>query len=146
MTYHRIRPPSTSNSGTGVGSLGHLSRWTKPHDVRVLYAIYGSSFVTIVVAAIALWASAHHRPILFSYQAGLWVQANPNTTTIICTIIGTLAAAVTLLLLNRLLLLMTQKLITTKGLSLSVLDRESPPNLLTFLRFDTDSLEPAVSS
>ena len=55
-----------------------------------LYILYGTGLSTIVVAALIFWTVSFHAPILFSYEFGLWLQANDKYTAIFCTIFDTL--------------------------------------------------------
>lgn len=101
-----------------------LRNATKSSDRKVLlwYGIYGSALAVIILTTVAFWVTSFYTPILFSYDFGLLIKANPKYTTIACTIIGALVSAVTIWLLNRILQLMSKQIIASRGVTLSTIE------------------------
>jgi hypothetical protein len=93
-------------------------------DTAVWFPIYAGGLLLLVLAAISIWVTSYHKPILLPIEFGLLLQANPKLAALIWTTISSLLSALTLFLLNGVFLLMNKQVLAARGATLSRIEGE----------------------
>lgn len=100
----RSRHPIKSESETKYAPL------RKPTtNAHLWYFIYDSLIIVLGALSVTFWVLGAQSPLLYPFDFGQWLLANPKISTIIWTACGSVLAAVFMFLLKGVLILMSKQ-------------------------------------